>query len=108
MGEFLSVYITASSSAEAETIAEALVDERLAACVNIFPARSVYRWQGKVTKENEVILIAKSRAEHFDRLSARVKDLHSYSCPCIVAWPIAAAYRPYLDWLADETKPQGS
>jgi periplasmic divalent cation tolerance protein len=105
MTEFVSVYMTASSPAEAEKIARALVEEKLAACVNIFPGvRSVYRWEGKLAVENETVLIAKSRATLFPKLGALVKSLHSYSCPCIVAEQIVAGSRPYLDWLAQETK----
>jgi periplasmic divalent cation tolerance protein len=105
MTGFISVYMTAPTAAEAETIARALVEEKLAACVNIIPGlRSIYRWEGKLVEENEVALIAKSRAELFEALSVRVKALHSYSCPCIVATPLSAGYPPYLDWLAGETK----
>ena len=105
MDAFVSIYITAASAAEADTIAQVLVEERLAACVNILPGiRSIYRWEGRVQEDAEVALIAKSRADLFDTLCDRVKTLHSSSCPCIVAWPIAAGFQPYLDWLAEETK----
>ncbi len=105
MPDFLSVYITVPTAELAETIARALVEERLAACANIIPGvRSIYRWRGKIESENEIILIAKTRAALFDRLEKRVKQLHSYDCPCIVAWPIRAGHQPYLDWLAGETE----
>jgi periplasmic divalent cation tolerance protein len=103
--DFLSLYITAPSRELAEKIARALVEENLAACVNIIPAvRSIYRWKGNVEAATEVVLIAKTRAGLFDKLEKRVKALHSYECPCIVAWPIVAGHQPYLDWLAEETE----
>jgi periplasmic divalent cation tolerance protein len=104
MSEFLSVYITAPSRDVAETIGRALVEERLAVCVNIIAGmRSIYRWEGKVEAANEVVVIAKSCAARFKELAKRVTELHPYDCPCIVAWPIEASYQPYLDWLAQGT-----
>jgi len=101
MTDFVSVYMTAASPDEAEIIARALVEERLAACVNIIPnARSVYRWQGQIETATEALLIAKSRASVFPRLEEKVKSLSSYTCPCIVAWPISGGHPPYLEWLA--------
>jgi len=100
MTEFTSVHITASSLAEAKVIARALVEARLAACANIVPSiHSMYRWEGKIEESGEVMLILKTRAALFDQLTEKVKDLHSYSCPCIVAVPIEQGYAPYLDWL---------
>ena len=104
MSPSLSIYITTPSREMAEKIARALVEERLAACVNIIPGvRSIYRWKGNVEAASEVVLIAKTRADLFARLEKRVKELHSYEVPCIVAWPIAAGHQPYLDWLEKET-----
>jgi len=100
----VSVYIVAADNAEADRIAEALVAERLAACVNILGAvRSVYRWQGAVERADEVAMIAKTTENLFDRLAARVRALHSYDTPAIVAWPIVAGDAAYLDWIAAET-----
>ena len=105
MTGFISVHITASSEAEAASIAEALVAGKLAACANIMPTvKSVYRWKGAVEHATEVLVIAKSRAELFGDLSKKVKELHSYDCPCIVALPIVAGSPDYLQWLADETR----
>jgi periplasmic divalent cation tolerance protein len=104
MTGFISLYITVPSRDVAEKIARALVEERLAPCVNIISGvRSIYRWKGKVEAASEVCLIAKSRAELFETLEKRVKELHPYDCPCIVAWPIEKGYQPYLDWIAEET-----
>ena len=104
MERAISVYVIAADMAEAERIAEALVAERLAACVNILgPVRSVYRWQGAVERADEVAMIAKSTEALFDALNARVRALHSYDTPAIVAWPIVAGDAAYLDWIGAET-----
>ena len=100
----VSVYMTAASANEAAHLAQALVGERLAACVNILPGlRSVYRWQGKIEQADEVALIAKTRRDLADKLTARVKALHSYDCPCIVVWPIVSGLPAYLDWIEAQT-----
>lgn len=105
MTGYISVYMTAASIGEAETIAKALVEGGLAACVNIMPeVRSIYRWQGNVEASEEVALIAKSRSELFQGLQQKVKNLSSYDCPCIVAWPVTAGHQPYLDWIEKELK----
>lgn len=103
------VYITAPTLDEAHRIGRALVENRLAACANLLPGMtSIYRWQGKVEQAGEVVVIAKTTAGLFDRLAARVlaarvKEIHSYDCPCIVALPLARGHAPYLDWIAAET-----
>ena len=100
MNEFLSVYITTASRDEAEKIARAVVEENLAACANVFPEiKSIYRWQGKIEQSNECALIVKTSSGKFDALQKRVTELHSYECPCIVAWPIVAGNPAYLKWL---------
>ena len=104
MTDYVTVYMTASSTEEADRIASALVGERLAACVNILGGiRSVYRWDGAVRSAAEVALIAKTRAALFDALAARVRSLHSYEVPCIVCWPIEAGNPAYLAWIGGET-----
>lgn len=104
MSGYVSVYMTAASAEEADRIASAQVEERLAACVNILgDVRSVYRWDGVVRRDAEVALIAKTRAALFDALAARVRALHSYDVPCIVSWPIVAGNPAYLGWIGDET-----
>jgi periplasmic divalent cation tolerance protein len=90
--------------AEADRIADALVGERLAACVNILgTVRSVYRWQGAVERADEIAMIAKTTEALFERLAARVRALDSYDTPATVAWPIVAGDAAYLDWIAAET-----
>jgi periplasmic divalent cation tolerance protein len=104
--EFRQLTITASSLDEARRIADALVSERLAACANLLPgAQSIYRWQGEIVRADEVLIIAKTRAALVDAVIARVKALHSYQVPCVVALPILAGNPDYLDWLETETGP---
>ena len=99
------VYVTAGSMENAETIGKTLVEEHLAACVNVVPGiRSFYRWEGKVADDSELLLIMKTRAERFDELKARVLDLHAYDLPEIVGLPIEMGHEAYLDWIRDETR----
>ena len=100
-----SVYVTAPDRETALNIARTIVEERLAACANILgPMTSVYRWEGKVTEEGEVAFIAKTAETELPALVARIKALHPYQVPCIVAWPIVAGHQPYLDWISAEVK----
>lgn len=104
MHQSILALVTASSREQARLIATTLVDERLAACVNLVDAiTSIYRWQGSVQEEQEVLLLIKTRRELFDRLEARIRALHSYDIPEIIALPIAHGSHPYLAWLAAET-----
>lgn len=99
------VYVTASTRGEALRIARAVVKERLAACANVLGgARSVYWWQGKMEEAGEAVMVLKTRAALVDRLVRRVKALHSYTCPAIVALPILEGNPDYLEWIAAETK----
>lgn len=100
------VYVTAATLVEAQAISAAIVADRLAACANILPAmQSVYHWEGKVETAQEVVVLFKTRDTLFPALEARIKELHSYQTPCIVALPIVAGHGPYLEWLMAETKP---
>ena len=104
MTEYIIVFITASNEEEAARISHALVGERLAACVNIIPSvRSIYRWQGRVEDEQEVLMLAKTKKSLFERLQGRVKELHSYSVPEIIGLPLVEGSKEYLDWLGQET-----
>lgn len=101
------VFITVSNKDEAARIAEALVSERLAACVNIVgQIESVYRWEGKVTRDNEVLMIIKTTDERYDELERRVKELHSYTLPEVIAFRINRGSEDYLNWLRDSTDRQ--
>jgi periplasmic divalent cation tolerance protein len=97
------IYVTAPSDEEARKIAGTVVAERLAACANIIPGvTSLYWWQGRVQEDSEVIIL-KTRDDRVDRLTERVKDLHSYECPCVVALPIAEGNPAFIDWIVAET-----
>jgi periplasmic divalent cation tolerance protein len=99
-------YVTADSRDEALTIGRAVVEERLAACANVLDGlTSIYWWQGALEQAGEAVLILKTRAELVDRLTSRIRELHSYECPCVVALPIDAGNPAYLDWIARETGP---
>ena len=99
------VYMTASSNAEAQKIGKALVESRLAACVNILDnMRSIYRWEEKVQEDTEVVLIAKTTDTLVSQLIDKVRSLHSYDCPCIVSLPVLKGYPPFLDWIRAEVE----
>ncbi|MBL8665151.1 MAG: divalent-cation tolerance protein CutA [Candidatus Odyssella sp.] len=103
------LYVTAPNVAEAERIGEALVQERLVACANILgPIASIYWWQGKVQRDAEAVLIAKTRADLVERVVARVKELHSYTVPCVVSLAIEQGNPDFLRWIAAETAPAGA
>lgn len=94
------VLVMTASAGEAETIAKAVVGEHLAACANLVPGvRSFFFWEGGLQDEAETLLILKSREDRFPELEARVRSLHSYTVPEIIALPLVAGHRPYLDWL---------
>ncbi|MBC7186997.1 MAG: divalent-cation tolerance protein CutA [Calditrichaeota bacterium] len=99
------VFVTAPAVEQAEHIAQALVGERLAACVSVVPnVTSCYRWQGELCKDQEVLLIVKTRASLFDAVAAKVRALHSYQVPEILALPVRRGAESYLRWLAEETR----
>ena len=103
MNEFIVVYVTVGSPDEGDRLARALVEERLAACVNrVRQVQSTYRWQGKVEQSGEELLIIKTRRELFGRLKKRVQELHSYSVAEIIALPILEGSESYLKWLGEE------
>ena len=105
MGDEIIVLITTSTEDEAAKIGTALVGCHLAACVNIVPeVRSLFFWEGKPRDERETLLICKSRLPHMEQLVARVKSLHSYAVPEVIALPIVAGSQDYLDWVRDATK----
>ncbi|HEY0761159.1 MAG TPA: divalent-cation tolerance protein CutA [Pyrinomonadaceae bacterium] len=94
------VFMTASNGEEAARLADMLVGAHLAACVQILPEmESVYRWQGKIERAPEILILAKTTRSKFEELEREVRALHSYDTPEIIAVPIVAGSAPYLDWL---------
>jgi periplasmic divalent cation tolerance protein len=94
---------TAPSRDEAAKIAKLLIDEKLAACVQLLPIESFYVWEGKTQNEAEVLLLAKTRSALFDAAIAKIKSMHSYTVPEIVALPFAAGFTGYFRWIDDVT-----
>jgi periplasmic divalent cation tolerance protein len=98
------IYSTTGSIEEARKIARMLVEEKVVACVNIIPKiESIYRWKGKIEEDNECVLLAKTTDKNIDKTIQRIKELHSYDVPDIVAIPITHGFKEYLDWVKDET-----
>lgn len=97
--DFLLVQCTCADDLQAERIAEALLEQRLAACVLMEPVRSIYRWQGKLERASEVRLSIKTCRQHWLALEACIRSLHSYEVPMIVALPLVECHPAYADWL---------
>jgi len=103
--DICAVLTTAPDEEVAATLARTLVEERLAACVNVIPgARSIYRWEGALQDDSEVVLVIKSQRNRSGALAARIKDLHPYELPEVVVLPVSGGSEPYLDWIATETR----
>jgi periplasmic divalent cation tolerance protein len=101
----LIVFVTTPTIEEANRIAEALVTQRLAACVNIISAiQSIYRWEGKVTRDQESLMVVKTTEERYAELERCVKELHSYSTPEVVALHVERGSEEYLNWLRESTE----
>ena len=100
----LIILCTCPDQTTAERIAEAVVSERLAACVNIAPGlTSIYRWEGQIQRETELLLLIKTRQAVYPQLEARIRELHPYQVPEIIALPIQTGSATYLNWIADNT-----
>jgi periplasmic divalent cation tolerance protein len=96
----VSVYAVFADTEEAERIGRALIEERLAACINILgPCRSIYRWQGRTEEAQEVSAILKTSSERVDALIAKIEEAHSYDVPCITVWPVDRALERYGEWV---------
>ena len=104
MTGFVTVLTTTASEAEAEAVAEALLADGLAACVQITSIRSRYVWKGEVQREAEQLLLIKTRAALFEIVRAKIRTLHSYDTPEILALPITAGDADYLSWIGDVTR----
>jgi periplasmic divalent cation tolerance protein len=106
MADALELHVTAPDAAQAERLARALVEEGLAACVNIVPGvRSIYRWQGKVCDDAEVLCLVKTRPALFERARQRILDLHPYQVPEVLAFAVEDGSPAYLTWLRESTAP---
>ncbi len=99
------LYVTAKKKAEAKSIAGTLIDEKLAACANIFPeTESLYSWKGARVDGNETVLLLKTTKSKVKKAMKRVAELHSYECPCILELPVSSAHAPFARWIADGTR----
>ena len=98
------VYVTAGDRKKAETLGRKMVEERLAACANIFPIRSIYRWKGNVEEGDEAGIIFKTKEKLIAAFTKRIEELHDYELPCIVSWKIDCGSKQYLDWIGKSTK----
>jgi periplasmic divalent cation tolerance protein len=105
MNDVLWVYVTASDAAESRRIGRTLVEEGLAACVNILPGHTaIYRWQGKLEEAEESAFVAKTTVDRFEALRARIRALHSYTLPAILALPAASGDAEFLDWVREQVR----
>ena len=105
MTDKIVVLVTAGNAGEAKRIARALVEQRLAACVNLMnPVESVYRWEGKVAEDAEVLLVVKTSRALFGEVRRVVEQLHSYHVPEVICLPIIDGSPNYLNWLSDSLK----
>ncbi len=103
--DFSFVYITTGGRDEALAIGKALVEERLAACANVLDGvRSIYRWEGQVQDDAEVMLVIKTRADRCQDLATRVTELHPYDLPEVLVLPVVGGSQPYLEWVFSETQ----
>ncbi len=100
--KYVVVVVTTSSREEANKIVNALLDEKLIACANIFgPVSSSFWWQGKIDKAEEYLVFMKTEAELFEKITSCIKRLHSYEVPEIIALPIVKGFKPYLEWISN-------
>lgn len=98
---FSIVYITAGNLDEARRIGKKLIEERLAACVNIFPITSIYRWKDDIEESDEFGMIVKTKTEKVKEIEKRVKQLHSYEVPCVLSFDVGEGSAEYLKWIGE-------
>jgi periplasmic divalent cation tolerance protein len=101
--EFCIVLVTVPDETLATTIAQTLLENHLAACINFFPIRSIYTWQSQIQSDNELQLIIKTQTKLFPTIQTTIQKLHTYETPEILAIPITSGFSPYLDWIRDNT-----
>jgi periplasmic divalent cation tolerance protein len=108
MADYIQVSTAAGSREEADLIAKALIERRLAGCVQIIgPVQSIYRWQGQVEQAAEWLCLIKTTRTQYGDVEAAIRELHSYECPEVIATPIEAGSEAYLAWLAEQTQGAG-
>ncbi len=100
------ILTTVPTRQEADTIAHSLLSAQLAACVTLLPVHSIYTWQGAIHNDPEWQLLIKSTLDRFAELEAKIRQLHSYEVPEIIALPIVAGSEPYLQWISQQVKPE--
>jgi periplasmic divalent cation tolerance protein len=98
------VLVTASSQSEGEAIAQALLQFKMAACISLMPIRSLYNWNGEIRNEAEWQLMIKTDLRNFSQLEAKVRELHSYEVPEVIALPILMGSQPYLSWISEQVQ----
>ena len=99
------LYMTAGNKAEAARIGKALVESRLAACVNIIEnMSSIYLWEGDIQDDSETVMIAKTVESHVPAVVEKVTSLHSYDCPCVVSLPVTGGHQDFLEWIAESVR----
>ena len=98
------IYVTTPNRKESKKIARSLVEEKLAACANILPIESVYRWKGKIVEEKEDAMLIKTRARLVDEVIERIKTLHSYEVPEIISLRIEKGHARFLNWIDESTE----
>jgi periplasmic divalent cation tolerance protein len=104
MTDAIVILSTVPNEEKAAEIARALVEDHLVACVNIVPGlRSIFRWEGKLSDDAEVLCIIKTARDRFDQVAARIKQLHPYSVPEVIALPVVKGFEPYLEWVRKST-----
>jgi len=104
MEKYISVMITAGNDDEASMLGRTLVQEKLIACANLYPVNSIYRWKDEIYEEVEVMLLCKTTETNLEKIIARVKELHSYEVPEIIALPILDGSEDYLEWVGENTE----
>ncbi len=100
------ILVTAASRSQAEMIARSLLSEKLAACVTLLPVQSIYTWRDQIHQEEEWQLVIKSDLDRFSELEVKIRELHSYEVPEIIAIPIVAGSQPYLHWISQQVMPK--
>lgn len=103
MTEYRIIYTTVPDITEAKKIAKILVEEKYAACVNLFPIKSTYIWEGKLQEDEEVAMFIKTKAALANKIISKIKELHTYELPCIISLPIEEGYKEFLNWIDKST-----